>query len=615
MPVRAPERVNESFLSLEGGVDSGWSPLLIQPNQVSFAVNTTFREGWPTCRPPWIRRTIQDEYPYVEEYADFQNGLFQGAGTYYSDDGHSYLAASVSGRIFTIDVTNQFAFREITITGDVNTANLPHAWFQQAENWLVVQDGLDRAFLYDGSGSRRAADDEVPIGGPMAYGKGRLWVASGNNYSGGDLVWSDPGLGRGSVIKWTENTFLNEGGRFAVPGGSITGMAFAANLDTALGNGDLLVFTPSAVFVFDAPIDREVWKDLQYPIQRFALLNFGSLNHESIVPINGDIVFRAQDGVRSLVYARRDFTDWGNTPISRQVGRGLQYDNLARLYAASAVNFDNRMLMTVQPQNVNNHGIYHKGLVALDYNSVAGMGRKIAPAWEGVWTGVNVLQILTVRVNNVDRCFAFCLNTTTSKIELWELLRAGNFDNNGDDVPIEWNYETRAVGMGIPNDLKRLVTADQWFDKVTGDVTVDAYWRADLSECWNHWAQFTECAEYRDCADAEYGECLSAATRQFRQQVRSRVGLVQPPDVGDPQRGGFTRDGYDFQLRYEITGKLRMKRTRVVAETRSEEQFGNLGTNACLTAPVASCQTGCKTQECCDPDDFSYTADPLEEEA
>lgn len=605
--VKDAARVSESFLSLEGGADSGWSPLLLQSNEVSFAVNTTFRDGFPTCRPPWVKRTIQDEYPYVEEYAVFQDGLFQGAGTYYSDAGHSYLCASVSGRIFTIDVTNDFAFAEISISGDTNQDNLPHAWFQQAENWLVVQDGLDRPFLYDGSGSRRAADNEVPIGASMAYGKGRLWVASGNSYSGGDLVWSDPDLGRSSVIKWTENTFLNEGGRFAVPGGNITGMAFAANLDTALGNGDLLVFTPSAVFVFDAPIDREVWKDLQYPIQRFGLLNFGALNHESIVPINGDIIFRAQDGVRSLVYARRDFSDWGNTPISRQVDRGLKYDNLARLYAASAVNFDNRMLMTVQPQNVNSHGIYHKGVVALDYHSVSGMGRKVAPAWEGVWTGVRILQILTIRVNNVDRCFAFVLSTS-NQIELWELMRSGNFDFNGEvDVPIQWNYETRAVTMGLPNDRKRLQTADQWFDKLTGEATVDVYYRADLTECWNHWTRFSECAEYRDCDAPAYGECLDV--RYFRQQVRSRIGLAQPADVGDPQRKGFTRDGYDFQLRYEITGKLRMKRTRIVAERLTEEIYGDISSNECLEAPTASCQTGCKTQECCDPDDFGYSAE------
>lgn len=601
-------RVGDVFLSLEGGIDSGWSPLLIQPNQVSFAVNTTFRDGFPTCRPPWVKRPVTYAYPFDGAYSDFEDGLFQGAGTYYSDQGHSYLAVSVSGRVYLIDVTNKFFFSEITPADDENQPTQPHAWFQQAENYLVVQNGINRAILFNGSSARRAADDEVPIGGPMAYGKGRLWVASGNSYSGGDLVWSSEELGRGSVIKWTENTFLNEGGRFAVPGGNITGLAFAANLDTALGQGDLLVFTPSAVFNFDAPIDREVWKDLQYPIQRFALLNFGSLNHESIVPINGDIVFRAQDGIRSLVYARRDFTDWGNTPISRQAVRALKYDTIQRLYAASAVNFDNRLLMTVQPNNVNNHGIYHKGLVVLDYNNVAGMGRKLSPAWEGVWTGVNILQILTCSVSNVDRCFAFVLSAE-NKIEIWELLRYGDFDNGGDDnVRIQWSYETRAVTMNLPNEIKRLTTSDQWMDKVTGEVDVSVFYRADQSECWTHWVNFSECAEYRSCAEPEYGGCQEV--RNFRKQVRSRIGLMQPPDVNDPQRKTLTRWGFDFQLRYEITGKCRMTRTRILADRVPQDDYGDMSGNECVPSTTAACQTGCKTQECCDPDDFGYSVTP-----
>ena len=112
----------------------------------------------------------------------------------------------------------------------------------------------------------------------MAYGKGRLWVASGSEYYGGDLVYGDPAYGRDSVIRFTENTFINEGGAFAVSSGPITGLAFAANLDTSLGDGDLLVFTPTATYAFNAPVDRDIWKDLNYPIQRFALLNFGSFN-------------------------------------------------------------------------------------------------------------------------------------------------------------------------------------------------------------------------------------------------------------------------------------------------------------------------------------------------
>ena len=120
---------------------------------------------------------------------------------------------------------------------DTESPTADHVFFQQAENWLVVQDQQSPPYLYNGGSLRRATGEEVPIGGPMAYGKGRLWVANGSEYYGGDLVYGDPAYGRDSVIRFTENTFLNEGGAFAVSNGPITGLAFGANLDTSLGLG------------------------------------------------------------------------------------------------------------------------------------------------------------------------------------------------------------------------------------------------------------------------------------------------------------------------------------------------------------------------------------------
>lgn len=597
-------RLIDGFLTVEGGVDSGFPPSLINANQLAWAVNTTVRGGWPTARPGWKRRQLTFTYP---TQTLFEDGLFQGAGSYVADNGRAFLVASISGRIFTIDIPS-FTVNDITIAGDANMANQPKAWFCQAERWLVVQNGLNRPFLWDGAGSRRTLQNEVPIGGPMAYGKGRLWVARDSEYFGGDLVWSDQTLGRDSVIRFTENTFLNEGGAFAVPAGPITGLAFAANLDTSLGDGDLLVFTSQASHAFSAPIDRTVWKDLEYPIQRYALLNYGALNHESIAVLNGDVLFRAQDGIRSLAYARRDFTEWGNTPISRQARRALEYDTKALLPFCSSVNFDNRLLMTVSPQRINGHGTIHKGLVALDYSLVSGMGQKYPPAWEGVWTGLRILQVVTVRVSGEDRAFIFALSNTNT-IELWEITRDALFDHDGsDDVPIEWIFETRSTPFAQPMGKKRLMGAEQWYDHVAGNVSITARFRADLSECWTEWGTITDCAKYRDCDPVDPYECH--AVRYYQKARRSRIAFPMPPDVVDPQTGGFTRDGFEFQVRYEITGRLRMKRLMLVASSVPEDIAGDISLAGCATVPNVGCQTECLALECpgiCQPADYGYS--------
>ena len=608
---RTPGLLTDGMLTAEAGVDSGFAPSLLPPNQLAWAINTTVRGGFPQARPGWWMRELRF-LPGVNA-DNLRVGLFQGAGTYIADDGRAYLAVQVSGRQWLIDIQSNLLAREITVPADPSDPARPHAWFQQAENFLVVQNGIDLPFLYDGSGSRRAntgglggQPKEVPIGGPMAYGKGRLWVASGSEYYGGDLVWSDPIAGRGSVIRFTENDFLNEGGAFTVPEGPITGMAFGANLDTSLGDGDLLVFAPSATFAFSAPVDRDVWKDLQYPIQRFALVNFGSLNHEGIVAVNGDLFFRAADGIRSLVYARRDFsTEWGNTPMSRQVQRVLQFDTAPLLSEASAVVFANRMLMTTLPQQ-SPQGTWHKGLVSLDFDLVSGMGRKLPPAWEGVWTGARILRLVTIRDRLKERCFAWVLGDD-NRIGLMEITADGLFDFDGlGDVPVQWIVETRSMTFNQPMDLKRLESLETWYDRVAGQVSVNVRFRPNENECWTTWGTVDDCAQYKDCGP--YYPCKDF--RVLKPASRSRRSFPRPPAVVDPQTGRHTNEGFEFQVRMENTGRFRMKRIMVGAMAVQQPGTGDISGFACPAPQQDACQTGCIEIECAgycsSPPDYEY---------
>lgn len=608
--VNDTNRLQDGYVSLEGGVDSSLPSALLNPNQVSWAVNTTFRDGWPKPRPGF--RKIPLTFPTEYVRSGMQDGYFQGAGTYITDDRRAFLAISVSGRIFTIEIRPSFPVAELTISGDPNMTTLPHAWFQQAERWLIVQNGMNVPFLYNGSGARRAEDKEVPVGGPMAYGKGRLWVARGSLYFGGDIVWGDPDLGRDTVVRFTENDFLNEGGAFAAPDGPITGMTFAANLDTSLGDGDLLVGTPSTIYAFNAPIDRTAWKNTDYPLQRYAVREFGAISHESMVLFNNDVIYRSSDGIRSLAYTRRDESDqWGSAPISREISRALAFDTSARLSEGSGVNFDLRAMFTVQPQLDSAHGVWHRGLAILDFNRVGGTGRNLPPIWEGVWTGLRFLRVLQVTVSGIPRCFAFALSNA-GQIQLWELTRGAAFDFDGsDDVPIEWAVESRGMTFGNPNNVKRLMGSVQWMDKILGEVQVSAKYRADESECWRDWATWNDCVKYRACDDAEecseYPGTMVRPVETYRAQTRPFVGLPQPPDIPEQQTGGFTRDGYEFQVRLECSGYFRLKRFVAIAHEPEQPLYGNLTNTTCPDVTVPDCPTGtCPGVTCCDPDDYGY---------
>lgn len=609
MAVKSQSTVYDGFASLEGGVESGLPSLLIGVNQTGFAVNTTFRDGGlPGPRPGFVNREMT--FPHEYARSGLEDGYFQGAGTYVSDNGRAFIAASVSGRIFTIEITAGFPVVEITIPNDPNQSLEPHAWFQQAERWLVVQNNINTPLLFDGSGSRRASEREVPVGGPMAYGKGRLWVARQNLYFGGDVLGGDPSYGRDNVIRFTENDYLAEGGAFGAPDGPINGLAFAKNLDTSLGDGDLLVATLGNVYAFAAPIDRTVWKNMTQPLQRYAAMSFGAMSHESMVVVNGDLFYRSPDGIRTLAYSRRDFQSWGDSPISRSVTRALANDTTFRLVAGSAVNFDNRALFTTQPQEDPEHGIWHRGLVVLDFHRASGMDRKLPPAWEGVWTGLRILRILTITVDHSPRCFILALSNNR-RLQLWELTKSRPFDFNGDDVPIEWSFETRAMAFGHPEAPKRLMGGGQWFDRILGEVSVRARYRQDAAECWHPWAVWSDCVKYRDCDPedcTEYPYSRYQPIRSYRPQTRPFMGLPQPQDVPDGQTESLTRDGWEFQIRFEISGSLRFKRLLLMATLQDMPKFGDLRNVTCESEVVGDCSTEtCPGVTCCDPDDYSYS--------
>jgi hypothetical protein len=469
----------------------------------------------------------------------------------------------------------------------VNSPVLPKAWFCQAEEFLIIQDNQSRPLIYDGATTRRAADDEVPTGGPMAYGIGRLWVARGREYFGGDLVWSDPSLGTASLLKFTENDFLNEGGAFMVPWqtGRITALNFTAQPDTVTGEGSLMVFTRSGIFEFAAPVDRTIWKDMEQPLQRFSLLNFGATSHESVSQVNGDLFFRAEDGIRSFFFARRDFNTWGNTPQSREVEPVMDRDDQALLFWASAITFDNRFMATAEPVWTDT-GVEHRRLVALDFDLISGIRAKVPPAWDGEWVpSERILQLVTVQQDIGRRAFVIARDEV-GKLGIWEFLSKETGD---DSEPPEWSLETKSFQFGAPLDRKRLTTVELWIDDVEGAYNINAFWRSDNKGCWVPWARFTGFGSGCLTTPATNGNGSCPPPRMPVAQSRNRIGLPIAPDRMDQLNCEPFRDGYEFQLRLECTGHFVIKKARLVAELLSQEVYGRISDD-CEALPE-DCQT------------------------
>jgi len=550
-------------LSFEGGVDSNLLPRLLRGNQIAWATNCRIRGGTISPRPGFRKQALT--FPVSGDDTLFQTGKFQGAGFYVGSNGLGELMVSIGGRTFSIDA--DFDARDISPEGDPNSSKADLVTFEQAERWMIVQDGQAAPLIYNRSDSRRAYDLEVSSGSVCSYANGRLWCARGNFYTAGDLVGSssgDPTIGRlDAVLKTTENTYLNEGGSFSTPtnSGNIQSLQVLTALDTVLGQGDLLVFTEQSIFATTVPTDRTQWKNLSYPVQRLVAPT-GTVGPFSPVNVNGDIYYRSSDGIRSLISARRDFKDGGMTPLSSEIQRALSFDSPALLKHSSGVLFDNRLLHTCIGRTTE-RGVVHKGIVSLDFDPVSGLRVDASLAYDGLWTGLDFFHIVKGRLGTKERCFVFALSDS-DEIELWELDPELSDDWTDSDscTPIEWFFETKSVSFDSPFEMKRLDRFEVWLRDVAGVVDFSLYTRPDSSTGWNLWRSWQESVKIQDGLDYN------------KPSYRPRRSVANPPNSQedlDPKKP--VDQGYEFQFRLSGTGSATVDTLRFFAEQRNEDVY------------------------------------------
>jgi len=466
----------------------------------------------------------------------------------------------------------------------------------QAEEYLLMQNGSNLPFVFDGSTLRRGnprafGGTEFPVGTIMEYNRGRLWVATVDRrgFTGGDLVYSITGT-TADLLGDTENVFINGGGIFSMSSqsGLITAMKTVAMQDSTIGQGPLQVFAEKGAASVDAPFDRTLWLNLDSALVSTSLIAPGPRSQEGVSVVNGDIWYRSNDGIRSFMIARRDHGTWVNTALSHEMDRVLNRDNQNLLDYVSSVEFDNRLLTTVSPYRATEtdgteHGFAFRGLASLDFNPVSSMFDRSQPEWEGIWTGVQILQVLTLTMFGVDKCYAFGLDSS-NEITLWEFSTENQFDNV--DNPISWTIETRSLGFQDDSELfKKLERVERWLENVAGSLSFGVDYRPDSFWGWVNLDDGLSCATTGVCA---LSDCTPPDLPQL--QYRPRQLSTAPNNSCEPCTNKLHRNGFDFQFRLRMSGAGSIRRFRAVATELPENNTGG-----CFSTDSCCDESGCES--------------------
>lgn len=484
----------------------------------------------------------------------------------------------------------------------------------QAENYGIILRGQHKTGIFDGSTVKLATSKQIPPGYLGAYGWGRIWITltDRRSFVAGNLVFDRSGGGtpqnnyRDSILFFTDNDFLNEGGAFGVPAnaGDITGMQFLATQDTSLGVGVLLVGTTNCIFSVNAPVDRTIWKNLSYPIQTVSLLDYGPESPRGVISINGDMWYRSPDGFRSFLVVRRYFGQPGNVPESREISQILAFDTQDLLFYGSGVFFDNKLFYTVSPYRTANGDVSHRGLAVINFDLESSLRNRSAPAWEGISTGLNIFQVLKGRIDNVERMFMFALGNDGTTLELWE----NTIDNFIDDTVIaptiltrkriETSLVTRSENFDQPDNLN-LIFGEMFIDDIAEQVDFTVSFRPDQHPQWTVWQQFQVCAATQQCTFL--GELPCAIFVPASRLYAAQITLGAPPyacnTLSNPQQP--MNLGHEFQFKLEWTGHCRVRKFRPACKRYDDAVEG-----------LCPEQVICKTFQMCEENLFTYDSHP-----
>lgn len=546
--------------SLSGGQNQSIDPFLLRPENYAKGINMSVRGGLLHTRPPLTK--LQVEIPA---------GKFQGAKRY-DLTSKKKIIFGVSGCLYSLNLSTL----AVTSFGKLLDENANRFFFCQTERYMVVQDGIkgdnweDANWpviihddsLYDQSALRSSDPEKAfPKGASMAYAHGRVFVSTDYVYKNSE--WIDRGrVGfvsgdlisarePESILQFEESTYLNEGGRIILPQelGTITQMVIQQNIQTGTGQGPLLVAAEKgfAAYQIDAP--RSQWLNIDIGTILYYGHDVGTRSPDSIIHRGGDVFYRANDGLRTMMDtgSKNQNAPLTNTPLSGEIHDTLSLDDLSTLPLVSAAASDNHLFVASVPDGSNRF----KSFVSVDLLPMSSMSQGIAPVYDGEWTGLRFHQIFDCEYLNKETVTMFA-DDENDVLGLYRLEEDGVTTTEKPFCRVYTGYKNSE----LPLDLKELKYVDMWVSDIVGEVSIKIYYRPDGYQLWGEMPGGTFTAD-------------STGLKQKRVKIR----FTPEDDIIDNTDLNSINVGYAFQFCIEWQGNMKLVMMAIRSEGRTDPVY------------------------------------------
>jgi hypothetical protein len=363
---------------------------------------------------------------------------------------------------------DRVSFVVATQSATINSGN--NVSVTPSHRLIVVQDGINQPYYWDGSDTTGQVASEMPIGFWMSFSGNRLWVANGNIISASDLA---------NPLGWEERKSGAGRGDFSVP------RPITAMQDYVGQNNDthLYVFTDRATYSLASGIlDRSLWATTPN-FQNTLFANIGCIAGRSITFQAGLMWWYSQDGLVSIDVATSSYLS------SQVLYKDVEMAKAKRLMSSNiqgicATSFENYLLCSIPYfENANS------ATMVLDYAVAAEWNSSRTPAWAGVWTGIRPVDWANAIIDEEPKLFAFSIDYAATSDgsfnHVWEAFVPERYDtyleiqSDGSTTEhinrIYCQMETAMLGDSM--DLKQMVYSELDCSQIAGEVDVKVSFR------------------------------------------------------------------------------------------------------------------------------------------